>query len=781
MNRKLIAIVTLAGLCLPACRRRPAVETEASLRRLAQERLAPLEGKIAVPGLAQPVEVLRDRWGVPHIYARTADDLFFAQGFVAAQDRLYQMEIWRRTGAGELAEVFGPDFVERDRFARLVGFRGDLEAEWQSYSSDTKAICAAFARGVNAYVRHCGDRLPVEFELLGFRPGEWKAEHCLLRIAGLLMTRNITQEIARAEMVAKLGLKATERYLPPEPARRLDPDPKLDLEGLDENVLASYRAAIAIPALEEQAGSNNWVVDGTLSATGKPILANDPHRPVILPSLRYLVHLVGPGWNVIGGGEPALPGVAVGHNERAAWGFTIVPYDVADLYVEQTDPSHPNRYRSGDAWLEMQVERVQIRVKGQAKPAEAELKFTRHGPVIWEDRKRNRAVALRWAGQEPGTAGYLGGLALARVSNWKEFLDAAARWKLPAENLVYADVDGDIGWIAAGLAPVRPHSGLFPVPGHTDQYEWRGYRALADLPQLRNPGQHYIATANHNILPKNYPHALAYDWAPPYRFRRIDEVLRSGRRFTVEDFKRLQHDETSLPARELVRMLEVLPGPLSPVAKKAQALLAGWDQVLSQDSAAAALFEIWLARLRANFVASEVAVAHRDLVARHLPLPQLIALLRLASAADRERVMHTALEEAWKEAEKLLGADSAAWRWGTLHTIEFRHPLANTPARRAVFNLGPVPRGGDAFTPNATSGPGYRQASGASYRQILDLEDWDRSVFTSTPGQSGQPGAPHYRDLLEPWAKGEYAPLVFTRRAVEAETVHRLVLEPAPR
>lgn len=779
MNRKLIALVVLA---FAGCTgRAPSPDTETGLRRLARERLAQLEGTIRLEGLGAAVEVLRDQWGIPHIYAQSSEDLFFAQGFVAAQDRLYQMEIWRRTGRGELAEVFGPDYVERDRFARLVRYRGDMEAEWQSYSPDTKAVCAAFARGVNAYIRHAGDRLPVEFTLLDFQPGEWRAEDCLLRIAGLLMTRNVALEIARAELAAKLGLGAVQRYMPPEPARRLDPDPRLDLEGLDEEVLKSYRSAVSVPTLEEPAGSNNWVVDGRLSATGKPLLANDPHRPVTLPALRYLVHLVAPGWNAIGAGEPALPGIAVGHNERVAWGFTIVPYDVADLYVARTDPQNPNRYLYNGKWLDMQVEHEQVRVKGQAEPVTVELKLTRHGPVIFEDPKRNRAVALRWAGQEPGTAGYLGGLALARAGSAKEFLQAAERWKLPAENLVFADVEGNIGWIAFGLVPVRPHSGLFPVPGDTDRYEWRGWRRIEELPSLVNPKQGYIATANHNILPQGYRHELAFDWAPPYRFARIEEVLRSGKSFTVADFERLQHDETSLPARELIPMLAGLPGAPGPAAKQAQAMLEGWDRVLARESGPAALFEIWLTRLRARFVATEVAEPHRDLVSRNLALPRLVELIRQMPAGRRAEVMFSSLEEAWREAEKLLGADTAGWRWGRLHTIEFRHPLANSPGRKAVFNLGAVERGGDGFTPNSTSGPGYRQTNGASYRHIMDLADWDRSVFTSTPGQSGQPESPYYSNLLDAWARHEYAPLAYSRPAVESATRHRLRLEPAPR
>jgi penicillin amidase len=754
------------------------VEPEAWLRKESRARLAQIEGRIALAGLQQPVEVRRDRWGVAHIYAETNHDLFFAQGFVAAQDRLYQMEIWRRTGTGELAEVFGPRYVERDRIARLARYRGDMDAEWKSYSPDAKEIAEAFTAGVNAFAEHAGERLPIEFALLGFRPGRWEPEHVVLRIAGLLMTRNITQEIARAELVAKLGVEQAMKWMPPDPSRELRPDPDIDLSGLDRSVLQAYRSAISIPALAGEEGSNNWVVAGGLSATGKPLLASDPHRPVVLPSLRYMVHLAGPGWNVIGSGEPALPGVAIGHNERVGWGFTIVPYDVADLFVETLDPDSPNRYRYRDQWVEMKVERETIRIHGQ-QPLEVELKFTRNGPVIWEDPAAKRAAAIRWTGTEPGTAGYLGSLAVGRVENWDGFLEAMKAWRIPAENMVYGDVDGNIGWIAAGLMPIREGwRGLLPVPGHSGKYDWKGFRAVGDLPKRHNPKEGYIATANHNILPPGYAHDLAFDWAAPYRFQRIDEVLREGRKFTIADFERLQHDETSLPARQLVALLEKLPAEGPPGSQQARNVLQGWNKVLDRNAAAAALFEVWLRRLPARFVETQMPSESRELVSRNLGMTVLIRMLSEAPEELRKQVMLESLAEAFRETQGLLGTNPAAWRWGGLHTITFRHPLANTPARGSVFNRGPIERGGDSLTPNATSGPNFRQASGASYRHILDFADWDRSVFTSTPGQSGQPASPHYDDLLPLWSEGKYSPLPFSRKAVEKHTAHTLLLAP---
>lgn len=772
--RRLTAIAVL--FCLASCDRAPTPET--ALRDEAVRRLAQIEGTISLPELDQPVEILRDRWGVAHIYAQTVHDLFFAQGFVAAQDRLYQIEIWRRTGAGELAEILGPDYVSRDRIARLVRYRGDMAAEWASYSPQSKEIAEAFTSGINAYVERNRGNLPIEFELLDFEPGVWKAEHVLLRVAGLLMVRNISQEIARAKMVTQLGVEETLRWYPTDPNRDLRPDPEVDLAGIDDRVTSEYRRAVSIPVLYEQDGSNNWVVNSELSASGAPLLASDPHRPVILPSLRYLIHLNAPGWNVIGSGEPALPGVAIGHNERVGWGFTIVQYDLADLFVEKTNPENNRQYLFQGEWLDMEVEREEVRVKGRSEPEQVELAFTRNGPVIWEDPENHRVVALRWAGQEPGTAGYLGSLALDQVSDWNGFVEAMRAWKVPAENIVYADVDGNIGWVAAGLMPVREGwSGLLPVPGHTGQYKWRSFLDVEDLPQLFNPASGYIATANHQIIPDGYTRELGFDWSAPYRFERINEVLAEGGQFSLEDFKALQLDETSLPARQLVALLR----ESSDGSSKAVAAFDGWDFVLGVESNQAALFEAWMKRLPIKYIDAYAPPSSRGLISRYLQLPTLIEGLRAIPAEQRHRIMSESLDEAFAELTSTLGADFADWRWGDLHKISFRHPLSNSPERRAELDLGSIRRGGDGFTPNATRGPGYSQSSGASYRHILDLADWDRSVFTSTPGQSGQPGSPHYGDLLPMWAEGRYAPLVFSRSAVEENTAHRLLLEPEQR
>ena len=454
-------------------------QSAADLRSRARAVLAQTSGRIELDGLQKPVEVIRDRWGVAHIYAETQEDLFFAQGFVAAQDRLWQMEIWRRTGEGKLAEVLGESAVERDKFARLMRYRGNMEAEWTSYSPDAKQIIESFVTGVNAFIETNRDRLPIEFELTGIKPEPWTPEVCLTRMAGYVMTRNATAEVLRAQLAKLFGAEKVDLWIETDPFKKLEVPAGLDLTGIDQKILAGAKAASApvsfsgaasetsslssdgetlaeVEARTRTEGSNNWVVSGALSATGKPILANDPHRPILLPSLRYMVHLVAPGWNVIGAGEPTLPGVAAGHNERVGFGFTIVGIDQQDLYVEQIRPDYPTVYRYMNKWLRMRIEHEKIKVKGRAEPIEVELKFTRHGPVIYEDFNLHRAYALKWIGSEPGSAGYLASLSLNRAKNWPEFLKALERWKVPSENLVYADVDGNIGWQAAGAAPVGP-------------------------------------------------------------------------------------------------------------------------------------------------------------------------------------------------------------------------------------------------------------------------------------------------------------------------------------
>jgi penicillin amidase len=737
-------------------------------------------------GLQKPVTVLRDAWGVPHIYAETQDDLFFAQGFVAAQDRLFQMELWRRVGEGRLAEVLGKKEVERDRFARLLRYRGDLKTEYESYAPDARQIIEAFVRGINANIESRRGHWPIEFKLAGFAPEPWTPEVCLTRMAGWGLTSNALLETLRAKLVRETGAGLVDEIVETDPPQKIEIPPGLDLAGIDPSVLGAAAAANAPITFQPTQGSNNWVVDGSLSATGKPLLANDPHRALQLPSLRWMVHLVGPGWNVIGAGEPSLPGVSIGHNDRVAFGLTVVGMDQQDLYVEETNPAHPNQYRYQGRWVPMRIERERIRIQGE-KPQIVELKFTVHGPVLSEDRERHRAYALRWVGSEPGTAGYLAALSLDRARSWPEFLRALERWKVPSENFVYADVDGNIGWQAAGLAPVRKGwHGLLPVPGD-GRFEWQGFLKLDDLPRTFNPAAHFIATANHNILPEGYTQELGYEWGSPTRFERIVEVLSTpDRKFTVDGFDGLQHDVVSLPARRLVRLLAAARGAsdeLRPWIER----LTRWDAAIGRDSSPAALYELWLGKLPAAVFKPKLPEASWQVLSNFISTDKLLNVLETASprwlggTEARDAALFQALREAVEEARTKLGPNPDTWRWGALHTTPFHHPLAVDDERKKLFDLPTVERGGDGDTINVGAGPGFAAVHGASFREVLDVADWDRSVAINVPGQSGEPGSPHYSDLLPLWAGERSFPFLFSHERIEQASPERLLLAPATR
>jgi penicillin amidase len=716
---------------------------------------------------------------VPHIYAANTDDLFMAQGYVMAQDRLWQMEMWRRQREGRLAEILGPGAVDRDRQARLLKYRGPMDdREWTSYHPEGRRIFEAYAAGVNAYIDAHRDNLPVEFKVTGIQPTPWTAETLVLRSASF---GNASAELALARSVGQLGVG--------EANRRNRPDPWDDLqvpEGLDVSILADvttggrggrgrggqpeliepYRswasgglkpaapevgsegaAGFSRPdapmapddagAIPGPPGSNNWVVSGRLSVTGKPVVVNDPHREVTNPSLRYIVHLNAPGWNVIGAGEPPFVGVAIGHNERLGWGLTIVGTDQEDVYVEETNPADANEVRWRDGWEPLRIVREEIAVKGGA-PVTIELKFSRHGPIFHEDAAHRRAYALRSALLEPGAAAYLGGLRLSQARDCRSFLDEALYWKAPTENLICGDADGTISWIAAALTPNRQNgtwSGRLPVPGD-GRYEWDGFRS--DMPREIDPERGFIATANHNIQPPGF--------APPIMFKRqtdgrqrIDrllQMLRPDRQYTLDDHRRMQIDALSLGAQADLALFQGWTAS-SPEVERARGLLAGWNAVLDRDSAPAALYSAWRGASSAE---------ERD----------------ASAPADTRKPMHEkSLAQAISRLTTEQGADWSGWRWGRMHTRAFPHPFL------AAFDLPRVERPG---------GSGTVAADGASYREIFDVADWDRSLVTSTPGQSGQPGSPFYDNLLPLWADDVYFPLVFSRERVEQARAHRLVL-----
>jgi penicillin G amidase len=757
----LLSAVACAACALLLSARAPASldARQDDFAALARRALAQLDGTVPVPGVRDSVHVIRDRWGVPHIYARNTDDLFFAQGFVHAQDRLWQMDMYRRVFAGELAGTLGPDYVAHDRLARLLRYRGPLdEREWTTYHPEGRRIFQAFADGVNAYIAHIGDNLPVEFVLTGLRPGQWTAETSVLRTQTAMPLGDARAELNLARSVAQYGAEEANRRARPSPWRELVVPPGLDVDAIDGDVVASlgalrtgtprppllpeYRRWLdALPnenrgAQEDSPGSNNWAVSGWLTASGHVMMANDPHRNVANPSIRYVVHLNAPGWDVIGATEAPLPGVAIGHNGRIAWGLTIVGTDQSDVYVERLNPANRREVQYRGAWQPLRVVLDTIAVRG-GDDVVVEHLFSRHGPVFHVDTVRSLAYAIRSTMHEPGSAGYLGALRYNAVDDCVAFLDEQVYYHAPTENMVCGDVHGNIAWQASALSPRRPNwHGRLPVPAHTGEYEWDGFRD--DLPRELNPDRGWIATANHDIHPPHYDPPLFFKAGPQdARMRRLAQLFSWGSKFTLDDMKAMQMDAW-LPAgaRDVPLFRDWTSA--DPELERARHMLAQWDAHRRRDSAPAALH---------NFVARHLDDATRD----------------APPGPARQQTLEAALRDGLAELRAAQGSNPAQWRWGRIHRSEFPHALVR------AYDIPAVERDGGAGTVAAT---------GATYRQIIDFADIDNSAVTNAPGQSAQPGSRFYANLVEPYGRGEFFPLVYTRPAVERNAAHRLLLVP---
>ncbi|MEO7363421.1 MAG: penicillin acylase family protein [Gemmatimonadaceae bacterium] len=728
------------------------------LDTLARSSLAQIDGNIKLAGLRDRVEVVRDKFGVPHIYARNTYDLFFAQGFVQAQDRLWQMEIYRRTYEGTLSEIMGPSYVAHDQLSRLLKFRGPFDdKEWSSYHPQGKLIFAAFAAGVNAFIAAAGERLPVEFRLTGIKPQRWSAEVALLRTQTALPTADALAELRLAQSVTRLGVDSANRAANPSPFRPLVAPPGVDLSIINQDVvgaLSVLRTTTIRPPLlpqyatlsnampsenmgvqENSPGSNNWVLSGSRTASGNVIVANDPHRTVGNPSIRYIVHLHAPGWNVIGATEPVLPGVMIGHTERIAWGLTIVGTDQADVYVEDVNPANRNQTRFRGAWESMRSIIDTIRVQGGAAVVVTQ-RFTRHGPVFYTDTLHHKAYAMRTTAHLPGSAGYLSALRYTTIEDCKTFLDAQKYFLAPTENMICGDTRGNIAWQASAASPKRPNwHGRLPVSG-TGDFEWNGLRT--DLPREFNPARGWIATANHDIHPEGYDPPLFFkNGAQRDRVDRISSVLSQSRKFTMQDMEALQHDAYSTQGAKDVPLFQGWTSSDAHI-ETGRAALAAWNAQSRRESMPAALYRA-------------MARAMRDARSPSLTQPQKQALLERAIATGMDSLKATQ------------GDNPAGWRWGRINRSELPHSLVR------AFDIPPVERHG---------GAGFVAAVGATYREIIDMGDLDGAMATNVPGQSAQPGSPYYQDLVEGFGKGEYFPLAFSKAAVDKVAKHRLVMMP---
>lgn len=773
------------------------------------------QNQLTIEGLNAPVEIIRDQWGVNHIYAENQHDLFFAQGYAAAQDRLFQFEIWRRQATGTVAEILGERELKRDIGTRLFKFRGDMTEEMNHYHRDGVEIITAYTDGVNAYIEEAlkhPESLPIEFKALNIKPEKWTPDVVISRHQGLL--GNIGEELSVGRAVAKVGeekVKELSWFHPKIPNLSLDKSITEEMLSKDilglynayrrgvrfqpQDVIPEYRqsetlALLLDPHPEKEdslsIGSNNWVVSGSKMADGNTYMANDPHRTIAVPSLRYMTHLVAPGWNVIGGGEPEIPGISIGHNEYGTWGLTVFETDGEDLYVYDINPENPMQYRYKGEWKEMTTITESIPVKGR-EAEKVDLHYTIHGPVSFIDSTLNKAYAVRCAWLEPGGSPYLASLRMDQAKTWEEFREACNYSHIPGENMIWADKQGNIGWQAVGIAPIRRNfSGMVPVPGD-GRYEWDGYLPIIEKPHDLNPAKGFIGTANQNVTPDDYEHwdAIGFSWADPYRGNRVNEVLAEKSKLTMEDMKALQVDYLSTAARSIVPLLSGLK--FEGKAAEAKALIDSWDYQLNPDSKAATVYNEWELQLRrlasSTFIPveirSDISYIQFHLLEEWLLHPEQ----RFGSnaLAKRDEFLKQAFENAIESIVKRLGENTANWQYGQAKNkhIYMAHALSNAvnDSTKKLLDLGPLPRGGNSFTPGST-GANLNQSSGASFRMIVNTGNWDAALATNGPGQSGNPESPFYRNLFEPWAKDQYFPVYYSRDKIEAHQQGSVILRP---
>lgn len=776
----------------------------------------PTSQQLSFPELSQDVEVIVDQQGIPHIYAQNQSDLFFAQGYHAAKDRLFQFEVWRRQATGTVAEILGKRELKRDIGTRLFKFRKDITTEMNHYHEDGAEIIQAYVEGINAYItaiRKTPDQLPIEFKLLNILPEKWTPEDVISRHQGLL--GNVGQELSTARAVASIGEEKVKELIWFHPkVPDLTIDSTIKAEYLDYDILALYNAYrrplrfqpedIDIAYQGESnsdigfeqndfnlddytIGSNNWVMKGDRTESGFPIMANDPHRTLAVPSLRYMAHLVAPGWNVIGGGEPEIPGISIGHNEHGAWGLTVFRSDAEDIYVYKTNPENLNQYWHNGEWKDFQIITELIRIKDM-EAEEFEMKYSVHGPVCYEDSRKNVAFAVKCGWLEYGGSPYLASLRMDQASNFEEFREACRYSHIPGENMVWADKNGNIGWQVVGINPYRrTHSGMVPVPGD-GRFEWDGYIDMLKRPNDENPDEGFIITANESVTPEDYTEwdAIGFNWSDPYRGNRVKQVLESKAKHSVQEMAMLQSDYLSLPATALIPLLSDIRRANS-TYNWAKGELQSWDHVLSVDSRAAAIYVEWERLLLKELWQRLVPEEAKEFITS-VQLKKAIDWLENPAdifesespIAERDKLMADMLLAATAKLEQRFGLDKEMWTYGSpkFKHVTMRHPMSGAVNEkiREKLEVGPAPRGGYGVTVGST-GSRDNQPSGGTFRLIIDTGNWDESLANNSPGQSGNPDHQHYENLFDQWAKNEYFKLSFSRAKVEENESYRYVLK----
>jgi penicillin amidase len=757
--------------------------------------LPQLNGTITVAGLTAPVNVLRDGRGVPHIRADSIDDLIFVQGYVTAQDRLWQMDLSRRLAGGELSEIFGDRTLNLDIENRTLGLPQVAERTLQEMDDETRRLFAAYARGVNAFIDSHQHRLPIEFLILRYRPRPWLETDSIrvgLNMAKMLST-SWPEDLMRERVCGRVASELCADLFPDRtpldrpvaepvqnPTRRMV-SAQTSLDRGSGEIDATLRAlALPLEAPLRSLGSNNWVVSGAHTESGKPLLANDPHLGHGVPSVWYMAHLKASGVNVTGVTFPGLPSVIIGHNERIAWGVTNTGPDVQDLFAEKFDPQNPGKYLHNGNWVDAEVREELIKVRDKPD-VRLSVKVTRHGPVV--SRADGRELALQWTLLQP-RAFDLPFWSLDRANNWEDFVAAVRGFAVPMQNFVYADVDGNIGFYAPGRIPIRRNGdGAVPADGSTDDFDWTGQVPFEELPHSYNPPSGLIATANGRVVPDGYPYLITRMWAEPYRTARIFQLLEAGNRFTVAQMLKVQTDIFAIHdqwlAKRIVAAAERRP-PTTADAKYALEILKAWDGEARWESPAPLITGVTERALLERLLRPKLGEVFADYSCPMTPVfvenvvNNQWARWLPPGEVDFDANLTESLEDGVRRIPEIAGsANRAAWQWGRTIALTFRHPLVGVPLAGRLLNTGPFPQSGTGTTVKQTT-----PHVGPSMRMVVDFSNLDHSVQNITLGQSGQVTSPHYRDQVRSWYEGSSFPMVFSDGAVESQAAHRLLLQP---
>ncbi len=801
-------------LALPIAAAAGTLGATVAARRLMRRPVPRPNGRAVLDGLRAPVEVIRDQWGVPHIYAANNDDLFFAQGFVQAQDRLFQMDLNRRLGLGRLAEVTGPLGVAFDKFARTLAWPRAAQAQIDGSDATTRAAIDAYSAGVNAFI--AAGPLPAEFRVLAYRPEPWDALSTSAwgTVLAWGLSCNWETELLRAWLLDELGPERAADMTPvyrPDYATTL-PDERVGRR-LAEGLIGAFRETVAhgpvgLPLVGQSLGSNNWVVSGARTESGRPQLANDPHLPPVFPTIWYACHLDGGDYHVAGFTLPGVPGIIIGHNDHCAWGITNAFPDIQDVYIERFHPDDPTRYEVNGEWQAAEVAQEAIHVRGLRDVVLA-VRTTRHGPVFSDLLPGDHAdLSYDWTLFRPGSH-LRAVLATNRAADWPSFREALRHWSFPSQNIVYADTSDAIAYVMPGLVPRRRKGdGLTPVPGWNDDFAWDGFIPFEELPCYVNPPEGFIATANNCMAGDSYPYLLTGEWLTDYRVRRIRELLAERPKLTLDDHRRIQTESVSLMARRFVAAaLPVVDDAATDAGlRDAVERLAAWDGDMAEDSVAASLHFGWLVHFTRVAVAQAVGPQRAaTLLARgeqtgfpFMPFYEIgyeLALRWLEGAqglagcepppawvGDVRPLLLPALRQTLTVLNDHFGPDPAEWRWGRLHRVAFQHEMTRLPGIGRLWKPLTISAPGDGYTINQSDlSPHFPPDPAtiiASCRLIVDVGAWDECQAALPGGQSGHPASPHYRDRLAEWREGRYFPLLFARPRVLAAAAGTWRLEP---